>query len=141
MTGRYYPYSGQDSHLTGRNLLLTIKNYRVIQTKGTKMPKYISEERLRNIEKYYTARGISPIVPIGDLIRECQELHEPWMTLDEFLRSGFNGTCWVYTSSGHVYTAYYAKDGQFYESDFTECRLDRNTISRVIPLHKPELPR
>ena len=102
----------------------------------------ISKERLLNLRDHFDKDySIAEAKVIQDLLNECQELHEPWMTLDEFLRSGFNGTCWVYTSSGHVYTAYYAKDGQFYESDFTECRLDRNTISRVIPLHKPELPR
>ena len=75
------------------------------------------------------------------IIDQCRELQEPWMTLDEFLKSGFIGACWVYTDTEFVYTAYYAKDGQFYESDLTECRLDRNTIVRVIPLHKPEQPK
>ena len=25
----------------------------------------------------------------------CHELQEPWMTLDEFLKSGFEGECWI----------------------------------------------
>ena len=90
---------------------------------------------------------------------ECQELQEPWLPLEEFLKSGFVGACWVYTDTEFVYTAYYAKDSQFYESDLTEYTayyakdsqfyesdlteyiLDRNTIVRVAPIHKPEPPK
>ena len=118
----------------------TTKNYRVIQTKGTRMPKYISEERLRNIEKYYTARGISPIVPIGDLIRECQELQEPWMTLDKFFKSGFTGLCWIEFPSALVTDSYF--DGYLFKfSSTSEFAHDGNYIARVMPIHKPEPPR
>ena len=102
----------------------------------------ISEERLRELienDDYYDS-GIEKSVIYGLIDNECQELN-PWMKLDEFLKSKFFGACWVYTDTEFVYTAYYAKDGQFYESDLTECKLDRNTIIRVMPLHKPDPPK
>ena len=96
----------------------------------------ISEEKL--IKLAFRIDDHNTVVSLDDALAECQELQEPWMTLDEFLKSGFVGACWVYTNTEFVYTAYYAEDGQFYESDFTECRLDKNTIVKVMPIHKPE---
>ena len=121
----------------------------------------ISEVRLKQIahETHDSDDTNLPVLSLLDLlISECQELNT-WMTLDEFLKSGFVGACWVYTDTEFVYTAYYAKDSQFYESDLTEYTayyakdsqfyesdlteyiLDRNTIVRVAPIHKPEPPR
>ena len=101
----------------------------------------ISEARLREIVEDYPKDHRTHRMAKYLIATECQELQEPWMPIDEFLKSEFIGACWVYTDTEFVYTAYYAKDGQFYESDLTECRLDRNTIVRVMPLHKPEPPR
>lgn len=95
--------------------------------------RYVSEKELRSKK--------NKVIAVDELIAECKELREPWMTLDEFLRSGFTGSCWIYTNTEFVYTAYYAKDGQFYESDCTECKLDRSTIVKVVPLYKPEPPK
>ena len=53
----------------------------------------ISEDRL--VEKLgYTDQPRYEDL-LNELIDECQELQEPWMTLDEFLKSGFEGLCLV----------------------------------------------
>lgn len=67
---------------------------------------------------------------------ECQELQEPWMTLEEFLKSGFVGKCWVFCG-GFVVEAEYDSNGFWYVYRY----LDQNTISDVQPIHKPEPPR
>lgn len=76
----------------------------------------------------------------NDLLDECQELQEPWMALDEFLKSGFVGLCWVEFPSEIVTDAYY--DGLLFKhsstSDFAH---DVNYITHVMPIHKPEPPR
>lgn len=41
------------------------------------------------------------------IAQECQELQEPWMTLDEFLKSGFIGECWICLDTEEVYRASY----------------------------------
>lgn len=97
----------------------------------------ISEERLRNIEKYYAARGISPMLPIGDLIRECQELNQ-WMTLEEFLKSGFEVLCWVQYANKKVTSLNY------FNGRFLSTNTGHQVISNIIkvqPIHKPEPPR
>lgn len=101
----------------------------------------ISKDELIEVRKSLAAEGLNTDTIDALITLKVKELQEPWMTLDEFLKSEFIGACWVYADTEFVYTAYYAKDGQFYESDLTECRLDRNTIVRVIPLHKPEPPK
>ncbi len=69
---------------------------------------------------------------------ECQELN-PWMTLDEFLRSGFEGWCWI--NSGFIDIAY-AYQGVFYWNDQVESpAYDIELITHVQPIHKPEPPR
>lgn len=79
-------------------------------------------------------------VLLEDLIEQCQELQEPWMTLDEFLKSGFIGLCWIEFPSEIVTDAYY--DGHLFKhsstSDFAH---DENYITNVMPIHKPEPPR
>lgn len=101
----------------------------------------ISEDELIEVRKSLAAEGLNTDTIDALITLKVKELQEPWMTLEEFLKSGFTGLCWVYTNTEFVYTAYCAEDGQFYESDFTECRLDKNTIVKVVPLYKPEPPR
>ena len=50
----------------------------------------ISEERLIDIFACYPLEAAEKII-----LQECQELQEPWMTLEEFLKSGFEGFCWI----------------------------------------------
>lgn len=70
---------------------------------------------------------------------ECQELN-PWMTLEEFLKSGFEGLCWVCYENKHVYDGTYIKKGNYFYHDF-EITFDYEDVTDVQPIHKPEPPR
>ena len=71
---------------------------------------------------------------------ECRELQEPWMTLDEFLKSGFVGLCWVEFPREPIIDAYF--DGDFFRHSSTSGFIhNENYILRVQPIHKPEPPR
>lgn len=68
---------------------------------------------------------------------ECQELN-PWMTLEEFLKSGFVGECRIFQGivsksffNGKKFTL---SDGSLYEHPISY-------ITHVQPIHKPEPPR
>ena len=87
----------------------------------------ISEERLKKI--IAGSRGAIP----ESLLLACHEVQEPWMTLDEFLKSGFVGKCWVY-SEDIVLETEYDTNGFWYVFKY----IDDNKITRVIPIHKPE---
>ena len=72
---------------------------------------------------------------LKELIEECQELN-PWMALEEFLKSGFVGKCWVF-SENIVLETEYDTNGFWYVFKY----IDQNTITHVQPIHKPEPPR
>ena len=97
----------------------------------------ISKETLER--KLATSKQASKSIRLllESLINECQELN-PWMTLDEFLRSGFEGWCWI--NSGFIDIAY-AYQGVFYWNDQVESpAYDIELITHVQPIHKPEPP-
>ena len=67
----------------------------------------------------------------------CHELQEPWMTLDEFLKSGFEGLCWIALTNKFVFECRYQ------EWDFivkNGC-VNYESITHVMPIHKPEPPK
>ena len=67
------------------------------------------------------------------------ELQEPWMTLEGFLKSGFEGFCWIKGRNNEILLA------DFIENDFyiaeSSNRHDISKITHVMPIHKPEPPR
>ena len=68
---------------------------------------------------------------------KVKELQEPWMTLDEFLKSGFEGLCWIALTNKFVFECRYQ------EWDFivkNGC-VNYESITHVMPIHKPEPPR
>lgn len=70
---------------------------------------------------------------------ECQELN-PWLTLEEFLKSGFEGSCWVAVRSGSIYQA--VKIGCKFIDDLSlGTHIYPINITHVQPIHKPEPPR
>lgn len=73
------------------------------------------------------------------LISECQELQEPWMTLDEFLKSEFEGLCWVYSVYKDIFVVQFIDDN--FISINTGAKAQLKYIERVMPIHKPEPPR
>lgn len=69
----------------------------------------------------------------------CHELQEPWMTLDEFLKSGFRGRCWINFRNERVDFCRFL-DGTFF-NDGTGFSVRRDFIVKVMPIHKPEPPK
>ena len=101
----------------------------------------ISEDRL--VEKLGYTDQPSYEDLLNELIDECQELQEPWMTLDEFLKSGFEGLCWIKGAGKHITAAYY-NEGKFWPHKSSVIPYPKEvigTITRVIPIHKPEPPK
>ena len=91
----------------------------------------ISEERLKKI--IAGSRGAIP----ESLLLACHEVQEPWMTLDEFLKSGFEGLCFVSIES-YVILSERTNCGFFGTGGIM---FDISSITHVIPIHKPEPPR
>ena len=101
----------------------------------------ISEERLIDIFACYPLEAAEKII-----LQECQELQEPWMTLEEFLKKPKYEWCWIMLKEGQIHMAYVGYNDSenyvFYLNDF-----DRDEsyhvreIARVMPIHKPEPPR
>ena len=72
---------------------------------------------------------------------ECQELQEPWMTLEEFLESGFEGWCWIVEITREPATlSYFDSDGVFSGTSGLIV-FNEEFITHVMPIHKPESPR
>ena len=97
----------------------------------------ISEKRLKAIlhNQILTPRTQSFVQYLIE--DKCQELQEPWMTLEEFLESGFEGLRWVCVNKV-VYDLIEYRQGAFY---FGSSKLRTEVITHVMPIHKPESPR
>ena len=95
----------------------------------------ISEDRL--VEKLGYTDQPSYEDLLNELIDECQELQEPWMTLDEFLKSGFEGLCLVSIES-YVILSERTNYGFFGTGGIM---FDISSITHVMPIHKPEPPK
>ena len=95
----------------------------------------ISKKRLEEIAEDYPPDHRNHRMAKYLIATECREL-DPWMTLDEFLKSGFEGKCWVFWGK-YVVEAEYDTNGFWFDYRY----LDQNTITRVQPIHKPEPPR
>jgi len=95
----------------------------------------ISEYRLKGIIAASNGR-----VP-ESLIVSCQELQEPWMTLEEFLESGFEGWCWIVEITREPATlSYFDSDGVFSGTSGLIV-FNEEFITHVMPIHKPEPPK
>lgn len=104
------------------------------------MAKYVSEDRLLKLREHFNKDySIVEAKVIQDLLNECQELN-PWMTLEEFLESGFEGLCWVCYVDKYVYEGTYNKKRNYFYHDF-ETIFDYEDVTRVQPIHKPEPPK
>ena len=105
----------------------------------------IPEEILKELIERATLDGNDLLTTVYTqlLNRYCQELQEPWMTLDEFLKSGFEGLCWIKGAGKHITAAYY-NEGKFWPHKSSVIPYPKEvigTITRVIPIHKPEPPK
>ena len=101
----------------------------------------IPEERLKVIAAMPASVFEAPASEIINYLiaKECQELQEPWMTLDQFLKSGFRGRCWINFRNERVDFCRFL-DGTFF-NDETGFSVRRDFIVKVMPIHKPEPPR
>lgn len=98
------------------------------------MARYISEESLKQkLESLLSYQEDYEL--LEELIAECRELN-PWMTLDEFLKSGFEGDCRIYLRIG------YDGIGKFNNNTFSYRYgvIEHESITHVQPIHKPEPP-
>lgn len=100
----------------------------------------ISEKRLKAIlhNQVLTPKTQSFIQYLID--DECRELQEPWMTLEEFLKSGFIGLCWIMNTHQEVWARNF--DGYYFiNPHLPNYPIHKETIDRVMPIHKPEPPK
>ena len=96
----------------------------------------ISEDELINIADQLCTN--ERLIIYDRIVAECRELQEHWMTIDEFLKSGFVGECWIFQGivsksffNGKEFTL---SDGSLYEHPISY-------ITHVQSVHKPEPPR
>lgn len=70
---------------------------------------------------------------------ECRDLQEHWIPMDEFLKSDFQGLCWMLTIYNDVVTV------KFFDDKFilvnTGVCVPFKFITHVMPIHKPEPPK
>ena len=99
----------------------------------------ISEERLKQILHNHVLTHKTQSFVQYLIANECQELQEPWMTLDEFLDSGFEGLCWVCYENKFVYEGIYSKKDNYFYHEF-ETTFDYEDVTHVQPIYKPEAP-
>ena len=99
----------------------------------------ISEDELINIADQLCTN--ERLIIYDRIVAECRELQEPWMTLDEFLKPGFEGWCWIIeTDDNQPSLARYNNDDMFVgTSGFIV--FDEHNITHVMTIHKPEPPK
>ena len=98
----------------------------------------ILEGELIEVRKNLAAEGLNTDAIDALITLKVREL-QPWMTLDEFLKSGFRGRCWINFRNERVDFCKFL-DGIFFNDD-TGFSVRRDFIVKVMPIHKPELPR
>ena len=99
----------------------------------------IDEGTLLAVRASLAAEGLNTDAVDALISLKIRELN-PWMTLEEFLKSGFEGLCWVILKDKTVDDAYF-NCGKFFGNSSMEDIHDTNCITRVQPIHKPEPPR
>ena len=75
------------------------------------------------------------------IAQECHELQEPWIPLDEFLKSGFVGLCFVLIDGVVEEAKFYGQKFTIPQRHGTYKTVDKDRVTRVIPINKPEPPR
>ena len=95
----------------------------------------ILEGELIEVRKNLAAEGLNTDAIDALITLKVREL-QPWMTLDEFLKSEFDGLCWVFTEDSKATLLEFIGDGFFDIAD--HFRIHHKTITHVMPIHKPE---
>lgn len=96
----------------------------------------VDEETLIAVRKSLAAEGLNTDVIDALISLKVRELN-PWMTLEEFLKSGFEGDCRIYLRIG------YGGIGKFNNNTFSYRYgvIEHESITHVQPIHKPEPPK
>lgn len=97
----------------------------------------ISKDELIEVRKGLLSEGLNTDVIDALITLLVKELQEPWMTLDEFLKSEFEGLCFVSIES-YVILSERTNYGFFGTGGIM---FDISSITHVIPIHTPEPPR
>ncbi len=100
----------------------------------------ISEQELIIIKKSFEGNvdRKKELRLLTTLVDSCKEPN-PWMPLSEFLKSGFEGLCWVAVRSGSIYQA--VKIGCKFIDDLSlGTHIYPINITHVKPIHRPEPP-
>lgn len=75
---------------------------------------------------------------LNHILDQCKELNN-WMTLDEFLRYGFEGKCWVFKIDQEIqFTEYYESIAGHRVFAGHAGSIPHNKIKKVWPIQKPE---
>lgn len=98
----------------------------------------IEEYELIEVRKSLAAEGLNTDAIDALITLKVKELQEPWMTLEEFYRSGFEGLCWVQNANKKVTGLNYFY-GRFLSINTGHQVIDN--IIKIQPIHKPEPPR
>lgn len=103
----------------------------------------ISEERLQQIaNQTHDSDDTNHIVLsfLDYLLSECTELN-PWLPIDEFLKSGYTGWCWIIEHGDKSASlARYNNDDMFIgTSGFIV--FDEHKITHVMTVRKPDAPK
>jgi len=107
----------------------------------------ISEEELRDLHDIAVrCKDLMRAQLLTDVIHECQELQEPWMTLEEFLNKPKYEWCWIMLADKQIHMSYVSYNESenyvFYCNDSDrDDSYSLTQITHVIPIHKPEPPR
>ena len=111
----------------------------------------ISKEELIRLQSSILARDDEEcanlkLLMLTVIIDQCQELQEPWMALEEFLKNPKYEWCWIMLTNKQIHMAYISYNDSenyvFYLNDFDRDEsYSLNEITHVMPIHKPELPR
>jgi len=100
----------------------------------------ITEETLLKLQRETSCKD-DAVSAFDSCLEACEELQGKWMTLGEFLKSGFVGWCWIIDLTGnHIEMAYYDEYDVF-SSSAGLIVYDKDYITHVIPIHKPEPPK
>lgn len=96
----------------------------------------IDEETLIAVRKPLAAEKLNTDVIDALISLKIRELNT-WLPIDEFLKSGFEGECWIFTDYGAIERACHSARG--FKGSNTSW--SNSCITHVMPIHKPEPPK
>ena len=104
----------------------------------------ISEERIieKLRESYKSTELIYESECLNNLFKnECRELQESWIPIDEFLKSGFVGLCFILIDGVVEEAKFYGHKFAVTQPYGTIKSVDKYQATKVVPIHKPEPPK